>query len=803
MKRSLTAAAAVFLSLNMAFSAVAATKLGTPQEVRWKEGEEAMMQWKRVEEAGGRYSVEVYLEDQLYYSDTYQYSATFKPEYHENNSFLIRLTDDGSYKFRVMARGDNVETLDSEWSDFSETWDYIRPESPLGVATNLRWEETTACWNAPAENAEYVKGYNYGLYADGDRITGGNCTPQLSYDFSRYITDPDVEYTFSVRVISNTPSKFYHGETIFCETPYGADAENKLISDQLDAILESEEAILNAPDTLSSNLKKVQVAMQSDADVLDKIAELEAAYTEQKGIAVGTQISSDVDMNEDDIKVVGAGLNAAENSDAVTFNVSKPKKEVVVDHTAYRNAVQVDLSLKGAAGTLKVPVQITLPIPAGSNPDFFQILHYHADGTYDVIFPLTKNSDNTVTFTVTSFSTFVLAEEGADPAFIATPSNATEFKDLADTLPAADEIEDSELAALTMAKLRASILNKDVKASDLDAEMVEKLDAIVEELARFDEEFAVNVEMDDFVADVTGAHLLAYVAGKGKAETITLFHTSLATASNATKLKFELSGKLTMADGSEDTISTLKTPLLISIAAPEEYDEVHKTSDKLSGDGIEQGPVDYEDGLITFFTTKLGTVYVKGSSSESGGDSSDDKPSDAGDSSDDKPSSGGDNSDDKPSGGDDSSDDKPSSGDGSSDDKPSSGGSSSRRSGPRSGIVKESDLPKSPAGGSWKLADGMYSYYYSDGTRAENVWLEIGSVWYYFGKDGIMATGWLKDNGNYFYLDPATGAMATGWREIDGTWYYFNEAGNGFKGMMLADTVVDGYQLDESGAWVS
>ena len=803
MKRSLTAAAAVFLSLNMAFSAVAATKLGTPQEVQWMTDEEAMMRWKRVEEAGGAYSIEIYRDNQLWLSTSPQYAATFKPEYHESNIFLTRLEEDGSYKFRIKALGDNVETLDSDWSAFSETWDYTRPEPTLGVATNLRWEETMPCWDAPAENAEYVKGYNIGLYADGDRITGGNCTPTLSYDFSRYITDPSVEYTFSVRVISNTPSKFYHGETIFCETPYGADVENKLISDQLDAILESEEAILNAPDTLSSNLKKVQVAMQSDANVLDKIAELEAAYTEQKGITVGTQVSSDVDMNEDDIKVVGAGLNAAENSDAVTFNVSKPKKEVVVDHTAYRNAVQVDLSLKGAAGTLKVPVQITLPIPAGINPDFFQILHYHADGTYDVIFPLTKNSDNTVTFTVTSFSTFVLAEEGADPAFIATPSNAAEFKDLADTLPAADEIEDSELAALTMAKLRASILNKDVKASDLDAEMVEKLDAIVEELARFDEEFAVNVEMDDFVADVTGAHLLAYVAGKGKAETITLFHTSLATASNATKLKFELSGKLTMADGSEDTISTLKTPLLISIAAPEEYDEVHKTSDKLSGDGIEQGPVDYEDGLITFFTTKLGTVYVKGSSSESGGDSSDDKPSDGGDSSDDKPSSGGDNSDDKPSGGDDSSDDKPSSGDGSSDDKPSSGGSSSRRSGPRSGIVKESDLPKSPAGGSWKLADGMYSYYYSDGTRAENVWLEIGSVWYYFGKDGIMATGWLKDNGNYFYLDPATGAMATGWREIDGTWYYFNEAGNGFKGMMLADTVVDGYQLDESGAWVS
>ena len=35
--------------------------------------------------------------------------------------------------------------------------------------------------------------------------------------------------------------------------------------------------------------------MQSDADVLNKISELEAAYTEQKGITVGTQVSSDSD----------------------------------------------------------------------------------------------------------------------------------------------------------------------------------------------------------------------------------------------------------------------------------------------------------------------------------------------------------------------------------------------------------------------------------------------------------------------------------------------------------------------------
>ena len=351
----------------------------------------------------------------------------------------------------------------------------------------------------------------------------------------------------------------------------------------------------------------------------------------------------------------------------------------------------------------------------------------------------------------------MLAEIGAEPETpvtpVATPSNATEFKNLVKSLPDAESLEDYEAAASGMAMLREALLNDKADAGDLDAAMVEKLDGLVQALAAFDDEFSMDVELDgELVDDVIGAHLLAYVMGGGDAESVFIGHKSLATASNATKLKFDLEGMLRMKDGSEKKLSSLKTPLILSIAAPASYDEVHKSSDKISGDGIKQGTVDYEDGIITVFTTKLGTVMVKGTSSSSSGSGS---------------------------------------------------GSGGRSGGARSGIVKESDLPKSPIGGSWKLVDGKYSYYYSDGTRAENCWLEINSVWYFFGKDGIMATGWLKDNGNYFYLDPATGAMATGWREIDGTWYYFNEAGNGFKGMMLADTVVDGYQLDESGAWVS
>lgn len=218
--------------------------------------------------------------------------------------------------------------------------------------------------------------------------------------------------------------------------------------------MENEESILNAPSDLSGSIKDIQVAMQSDEEVLNKIAELEESYKELMNVTTSLDVSSDVDMDESQIKVVGAGLNAEKPNSDVILNVSKPEKEVVVDHTAYRNAVQVDLSLDGASKKLKVPVQITLPIPDSINPEFLQILHYHSDGHYEVIMPpqLIINDDNTATFTVTSFSTFVLAEEGADLALIATPSNATEFKNLVDSLPEAGESWDSELVADNMAK---------------------------------------------------------------------------------------------------------------------------------------------------------------------------------------------------------------------------------------------------------------------------------------------------------------------------------------------------------------
>ena len=61
-----------------------------------------------------------------------------------------------------------------------------------------------------------------------------------------------------------------------------------------------------------------------------------------------------------------------------------------------------------------------------------------------------------------------------------------------------------------------------------------------------------------------------------------------------------------------------------------------------------------------------------------------------------------------------------------------------------------------------------------------------------------MSSGWKQLGGKWYYLD-ADGSMATGWRQTNpGQWYYLNPDGS-----MASSTVINGYQLDASGVWVS
>ena len=758
MKKQITAVMAAFLSAAMAFNSLAATKLATPTGVQWSSEEEALPQWNAVDGAAGKYQVEAYLNNERIYNFINHFSPTHLEEVYEAGGFTSWVNESGIYKFRVMALGDDANTLDSDWSDYSADWNFVKADIQFDAPTNAHWEGTHVCWDEPeipAEYAPYLKAYEVTIFADGkDVVTHNGTFPD--FDNAEWMEREGVkEWTFSVRTISNTPSKIFHSKMVYSDG-YDAEGENTAVSDTIGSILDSEnpDDLLNAPEKLSQSIGELQVAMQTDSSVLEQVEQLEVEYAQKKGIKLNENLVAD-DVAElgfigEDVTIIGARLNATENNATVTLNITKPAKEEMIDATAYKNAIQLDFHLEGIdPGPLKVPVRITVPIPESINPEFFCVLHYLENGKVEeFLYPDMEidEANRTASFTVTSFSTFVLAEEGIDYAKVQTPSNAEEFKALADALPKADDLNDEDYKAigLSVAKLGEALIEGDAKAGDIDEELLVKLDAL------FGEYYPVEVSYEGADFDVIGLHLLAYVCGKGKAiETAFLAdEIEVATSSNAAeKASFHLSALILTADGKEIELDgSLKTPLLIYMDAPEGYDEIADENDSIVMPGGSKKDLTYEDGMFRFYTKRLGDFSIRGSKSQ---------PS--------RPSS-------------------------------SSGG------GAKAATVKP---PKDPAGGSWKLVNGSYSYLYSDGTKAVNCWLEIGGQWYYFNMQGTMATGWLKDGGNYFYLDPATGSMVTGWQQIDGKWYYFNERSDGFKGMMYADTITpDGYEVDGSGAWV-
>lgn len=94
------------------------------------------------------------------------------------------------------------------------------------------------------------------------------------------------------------------------------------------------------------------------------------------------------------------------------------------------------------------------------------------------------------------------------------------------------------------------------------------------------------------------------------------------------------------------------------------------------------------------------------------------------------------------------------------------------------------------------VKDGGTWYYLASSGAMQTGWLKDGGTWYYLASSGAMQTGWLKDGGEWYYF-ASSGAMQTGWQKIGGVWYYLKASG-----VMAANTWIDGYYVNASGAWV-
>ena len=156
--------------------------------------------------------------------------------------------------------------------------------------------------------------------------------------------------------------------------------------------------------------------MTTDEDIADKIASIEEDYTGTNSITVNTPVVSEevkeLGVSSSSVKVIGAGLNAS-TGQRVTLKIAKTEEEVEVP-AGYNNPVQIDIKLDvngNNKANLDIPISITMPIPNGVAKQGIVIYHVHSDGSKEFISNIHYNSDNTITFAVKGFSTFVFANK--------------------------------------------------------------------------------------------------------------------------------------------------------------------------------------------------------------------------------------------------------------------------------------------------------------------------------------------------------------------------------------------------------
>ena len=457
--RVIAAAAALCMLLSMAALAAPAglTQLGTPTNLTWGVWYDSddqsstlpgAMSWDRVEPSQNKYQIMIYRQGEA--EPIYRTTHTFYSGYTASKFSVYHLIDgvenpeSGSYYFTVQALGDGTQYSDSEVAT-SEAWTYTSPGQALPQVTSLWWDGTTMVWEG-LDDESHVYGYeteiSFSETADGEPRAVHSVYSRDSSQHEQELPEEvlaeygDGCYTFRVRALTTNAEAIWNSPWSEPSAVRNQGQASGSVEDKLDEILEDatgESSDVTAIQSALEALDREELAAAMAADTGNSgAAQKIQALEEKANVTVNTTVAQEMQgsFSADDITVIGAGLNAASAGSGVTFEIGQVEKPEAVIEEQYQNALQFSMGLTGGVtedSTLKVPVKITLPVPAGINPDFLVILHYHADGTYEEIRPYIdqKGGKSFATFVVTSFSTFVMAERHYAVTIRTTPGNAS------------------------------------------------------------------------------------------------------------------------------------------------------------------------------------------------------------------------------------------------------------------------------------------------------------------------------------------------------------------------------------------
>jgi hypothetical protein len=364
------------------------------------------------------------------------YSGTLS--YHNWDFDAVHIQDSGQYQYEILMEKENPDVSSGNRYETtlvakSEVIDYIRPQQELATPPNIRWDENnvgTIIWDA----VDGADSYLLWLRSSGSGSGMSLSEPSLSI---RDQIQGDKEYYVTVQAYSKDPTVIANSrisEPVDIDTTGITKSVSGKLSDIMNdynsydktnaeqmASIKDEVAGQVANLTADANgdinqneLNALQIGMQSNPYMLNQVKQLEELYAASNQVNVSTNVDPNAGFDSSKVSIIGAALNGDAGSD-MSFGIEKADEnsKVLVDQSMFNNPVQYNFTLSGTfngTGEFRIPVRVTMPNPSNTPVYKLVILHYKADGSYETIRPY-DNGDGTISFTVTSFSPFVFAEE--------------------------------------------------------------------------------------------------------------------------------------------------------------------------------------------------------------------------------------------------------------------------------------------------------------------------------------------------------------------------------------------------------
>lgn len=445
-------------------TSASARQLPKPSYVKWDKNDPGKLLIGAVNGSEGCYSLKVCMvvmengkEKLKHVTEPSIYGYTDKGEVQVN--FLVAdevFHRDGTYRVAVCANGTSTNnTKHSDWT-WSDDLVFKKPSASLSSVIGLRWlNDTTAFWSHQDEAKNYashlyfkedkaqtefysVDSEDIGFFDtdypgmveyDSEYAEPHDSFPGFytvcgvtgsSSNYENYLREMTKTGTYAFTVKAVTPNIFQKNNskvTGLSPIKYTGDVESRLAGN----IGRAKDKVNYDPEGAVDELAGLEIdslalAMQTNDNVLSDISDLEKKYAENKNIDVDINASSlDDRFDTSKISITGAALNTKNSNTKVSLNFGKPDADAKIPagyEYKYKNDIQFSMDLEGSDDSTKltVPVRITMPVPKDVDVQRLCILHMHHDGTYEEIWPLEVNGDGTVSFTITSFSSFAFGQ---------------------------------------------------------------------------------------------------------------------------------------------------------------------------------------------------------------------------------------------------------------------------------------------------------------------------------------------------------------------------------------------------------